>query len=39
LQGFVPCLLAHHWRGIIYRDASPLFFINEENLRNYEDFD
>jgi hypothetical protein len=25
LQGFVPCLLAHHWRGIIYRGASPLF--------------
>ena len=30
LQGFVPCLLAHQWRGIIYRGASPLF-INEEN--------
>ena len=25
LQGFVPCILAHHWRGIIYRGASPLF--------------
>ena len=35
MQGFVPCLLAHHWRGIIYRGASPLF-INEENIRNYE---
>lgn len=25
LQGFVHCLLAHYWRGVIYRGASFFF--------------
>jgi hypothetical protein len=36
LQGFVPCILAHHWRGIIYRGASLSFenWQKKERIKN-----